>query len=92
MLELQEAKDYLRIDGNDNDEIISSILEAIPSYIEFSTGLTEKEQDKEPMCIQVSKFVLALWYNAEQTETDKLYTVINSLLKSISLKYGYKKE
>ena len=86
MLDLQEAKDYLRLDGNDNDIIVTSILSTIPSYIELSTGLPESEQDNEPMCKQVSKFILALWYNAEQTEEDKLNKVITSLLKAIATK------
>lgn len=87
MLDLQEAKDYLRVDGEDNDLIIRSILSSIPSFIEHSTGLNEDEQDNEPMCKQVSKFILSLWYNAEQTEDQKLQRVIDSLLKAISIKY-----
>ena len=92
MLDLQEAKDYLRLDGNDNDHIVTSILSSIPSYIELVTGLKEEEQDNEPMCKQVSKFILALWYNAEQTESDKLDKVISSLLKAITFKHDLKVE
>lgn len=87
MLTLEEAKEFLRVDGEDNDLIITSILEGIPSFIELSTGINEEVQLKEPMVKQVTKFILSLWYHAEQSDSDKIQKVIDSLLKAIKYKY-----
>lgn len=86
MLSVEEAREFLRIDNEDNDLIIDSILKAIPSYIELSTGLNINSQDKEPMAKEVSKHILSLWFNAEQTDHDKIQNVIDSLLKAIKFK------
>lgn len=84
MLTLVEARDYLRIDGTDNDGIISPLLTAIPGYIELTTGMTAAQQDTEPLAITASKFILLLWYNPEQADNVKLERVIESLLKGLS--------
>lgn len=79
-----EARDYLRLDGTDNDGVISPLLSAIPDYIETTTGMSAAQQASEPLANTVSKFLLALWYNAEGTETEKLERTINSLLKVLT--------
>lgn len=84
MLSLGEARDYLRVDGTDNDGVISPLLSAIPDYIETTTGMSAAQQATEPLADTVSKFLLALWYNAEGTETEKLERTINSLLKVVA--------
>ncbi len=86
MLSLNEARESLRIDGTDNDNIISALLEAIPSYIEVATGMTVSQQNTEPLINSVSRFILQLWYNAEQSDSEKLQRTIDSLLKAITLK------
>lgn len=86
MIDLEQARDVLRIDGTDNDEIISSLLETLPGYIEVTTGMSEGQQETEPMVDTVSGFLLKLWYHAEQTEAEKLQRTIDSLLKCITLK------
>lgn len=86
MLSLEQAREFLRIDGTDNDDIISALLETIPSYIEITTGMTVSQQNTEPLINTVSRFILQLWYNAEQSESEKLQRTIDSLLKAITLK------
>lgn len=86
MLSLEQAREFLRIDGADNDDIISALLETIPSYIEITTGMTVSQQNTEPLINTVSRFILQLWYNAEQSESEKLQRTIDSLLKAITLK------
>ena len=86
MLDLEQAREFLRIDDTDNDNIINALLEAIPSYIEITTGMTISQQNTEPLINTVSRFILQLWYNAEQSESEKLQRTIDSLLKAITLK------
>lgn len=85
VLNLEEAREHLRIDGTDNDEIILSLLEAIPDYIEVTTGMTPEQQETEPLARTASKFILQLWYNAEQTDSEKLQKTIDGLLKSLTV-------
>ena len=56
-LGLEEAREYLRIDGTDNDEIIFSLLKPY-RYIEVTTGMTPQQQQAEPLAKTVSKFIL----------------------------------
>ncbi len=84
MLSLEQAREFLRIDGTDNDNIINALLEAIPEYIEVTTGMAMPQQNTEPLINTVSRFILQLWYNAEQSESEKLQRTIGSLLKAIT--------
>lgn len=84
MLTIEEAREALRIDGTDNDIIIQPLLDAIPGYIEVTTGMMQAEQSGQPLVKTASKFILQLWYNAEQSEAERLQTVIDNLLKAIS--------
>ena len=86
MLSLDEARDTLRLDGTDNDAMIQALLSTIPDYIELTTGLDILAQQGEPLVDTVSTFLLKLWYNAEQSEAEKLQRVIDGLLKTITLK------
>lgn len=85
MITLNEAREYLRIDGTDNDIIISSLLDAIPGYIEVTTGMSQEQQATEPLVTTASKFILQLWYNAEQADSEKLQRTIDGLLKAITV-------
>lgn len=85
MLTVAEAREHLRIDGTDNDIIILSLLEAIPGYIEVTTGMSKEQQEAEPLVSTASKFILQLWYNAEQADSEKLQRTIDGLLKAITV-------
>ena len=86
MVTVDVAREWLRIDGTDNDQIIEGLLLAASSYIEVATGMGQEEQRQEPLAGTVAKFLLTLWYNAEQAEADKLQRTIDNLLKALSLK------
>ena len=84
-LDINEAREHLRVDGTDNDIIILSLLEAIPGYIEVTTGMTPEQQATEPLVKTASKFILQLWYNAEQADSEKLQRTIDGLLKALTV-------
>ena len=86
MVPLVVAREWLRIDGTDNDSIIEGLLLAAPDYIEMATGLEVSDQASEPLADTVTKFLLTLWYNAEQAEADRLQRTIDSLLKTLTIK------
>lgn len=84
MLTIEKAREWLRLDNEDNDFIIKGLLEAIPGYIEVTTGMPEEQQKDLPLVEAVSKFLITLWYNAEQADSAKLQKTIDSLLKAIT--------
>ena len=86
MVPLAVAREWLRIDGTDNDSIIEGLLLAAPDYIEMATGLEVSDQASEPLADTVTKFLLTLWYNAEQAEADRLQRTIDSLLKTLTIR------
>ena len=86
MVTLEQAREWLRLDGNDNDEIISGLLEAVPDYIEVTTGIDAERQKTEPLADTVTKFLLLLWYDAQQSEVERLQNLIDSLLKTLTAK------
>ena len=85
---LSEAKEVLRIDTDDNDEIIASLLVALPDYIEVKTGLTAAQQEAEPLVKTVSGFIITLWYYSDHADDVKLQRTIKELLHSIRTKAG----
>lgn len=86
MLTLEEARDILRVDAGDNDVLISSLIKALPDYIELVTGMTFRQQVEEPLVYTVEKFLLTLWYFADKADDASLNRTIDNLLKAISIK------
>lgn len=84
VMDLQKAKDILRLDNDYNDDLVLALLESIPSYIETTTGLTRLQQYDEPLTDTVGGFLLMLWFNAEDTNSEQLTRTIDSLLKTLS--------
>lgn len=83
---LSEAKEILRLDNDFNNSVIAALVDAVPSYIESTTGMTVEQQSKEPLATTVGGFLITLWYNAEGTDSYRLNQVIDSLLKTLSLR------
>ena len=81
-----DALNVLHVDAGVNDELISSLLIAIPSYIETTTGLKEADQYKEPLVETVSGFILTQWYYADHADDQALTRTINSLLKVLTIR------
>ena len=86
MFTLTDAKNVLHVDGTDNDVLIQGLIEAIPDYIELTTGMKQEYQAAEPLVDTVSGFIITLWYYADHADDVKLQRTIDSLLKCITLK------
>lgn len=81
---LEQAKEILRVDGTANDAIIQSLVNALPVYIETTTGMLPDQQFNEPLCYTVEGFLLTLWYYSDHADDLKLQRTIDNLLKTIS--------
>jgi len=80
---VEEARDVLRIDGADNDGQITALLAAIPAYLEITAGYAAAGEFS-PLAKTAARFILQLWYYGENSDTDKLKRVIDSLLKALA--------
>ncbi|MGX7091555.1 hypothetical protein [Hutsoniella sourekii] len=80
-----EAMDILRLDTYD-ENILTPIIQAIPSYIETTTGMSISDQLKEPLAKQTAGLLLQLWYNPESYDGYRLNLTIESLLKALKAK------
>ena len=83
IMSIDEARDILRLDGNDNDHIILPLIEAIPPYLRHKTGYIATG-DYSPVAKTAARFILQLWYFGEHGDVAKLERVIDCLLKSLS--------
>ena len=83
---LAEACNVLHVNAGDNDDLITSLIAALPDYIELTTGLPRFAQAYEPLVETLSGFLLTLWYYADHSDDQALTRTINALTKALSLK------
>lgn len=84
LITIEEARNTLRIDGTDNDVIILPLLEAIPSYLEVSTGKAWDTETVHPLAQTATKFILQLWFDNQGADTERLKRTIDSLLVALT--------
>ena len=83
---LSEACNVLHVNEGDNDELIESLIDALPDYIELCTGLRIVNQSAEPLVDVVGGFLLTQWYYADHADDQALTRTIDALLKALSVK------
>ena len=83
---LAEAREVLHVDAGVQDELIASLVYALPSYIETTTGLKEEYQANEPLVETVEGLLLTQWYYADHADDQSLTRTINALLKALSVR------
>jgi len=86
IMTLNEACNVLHVDQGNNDELIESLINALPDYIEQTTGMDRFQQQQEPLVKTCCNFLLILWYHADHSDDMKLQRTIDNLLKCITLK------
>ena len=83
---LSEACNVLHVNEGDNDELITSLVDALPDYIELTTGLDTDAQANEPLVKTLSGFLITLWYYADHSDDQALTRTIDALTKALTLK------
>lgn len=85
IITIEEARDTLRVDGSDNDIIIIPLIEAIPHYLEATTGKSWVDGETvHPLAKTAAKFILMLWYNPQGSEVQKIQGIVEGLLTTLT--------
>ena len=84
VISIDEAREWLRLDNTDNDAVIKGLLDGAAEYIEIATGLIPLDQAASPLAQTATKFLLSLWYDPTQSDTDRLQRSIDNLLKAVT--------
>ena len=83
---LAEARNVLHVDEGANDELIFSLVQALPDYIYTTTGLKPVNQSTEPLVNTVSGLLLTLWYYADHADDQSLTRTIDALLTALTIR------
>lgn len=84
LVDIFEARDILRVDGEDNDPIIIPLLQSIPSYLEVTTGRAWDDDTVHPLAQTVTKFILQLWFDPQGQDSEQLKRTIDNLLTALT--------
>lgn len=91
---LEQVKEYLRIDEDliEDDELISSLIEAATDYMEQTTG--KKYNDNSQLYVLAVKMLVAHWYEnrsifSTKTNVNNLPHSIEAIINHISLASKY---
>ncbi|HDK7165937.1 TPA: phage gp6-like head-tail connector protein [Clostridium botulinum] len=94
-MQLDELKEYLRVEGEDEDTTLSSLLLAAKSYIKNGTGLEEdmiKSDEIKELYNLCLKILISHWYENRVIETTgpnfhKLSFSVDSILIQLEAEY-----
>ena len=81
-ISLNELKDHLKIDGNEEDVLINSYLDSAKKYVLSYTGLTE-EQASEKEDLVFALLALAGEFYENRTNSVTIQVRENPIIKSI---------
>lgn len=85
-MELAQVKGYLRVDGEDEDVLISAFLTAAEEYVD-GAGVKQKEGKLYEVVVCM---LVALFYEHRDTASDKITIspVINNLITQLATRSG----
>lgn len=81
ILTLEEAKAKLRVDFEEDDELISGFIESIPDYLETKTGSRWEEEPINPLVKTLAWYLICSMYDHNFEHYEK---PINNLLMVLS--------
>lgn len=85
IINIEDARNALRVDGDYNDDIIEPLIESIPQYLYLTTGCEWDEgKSTHPLAKTASKFILQLWFDPQTEDSERLKKTIDGLLVSLT--------
>lgn len=92
---LEDIKEYLRVDGDDEDKLISTMMEAGKEYIRSAVG--EYDDTDKTANILLAAIVQNMYDNRELMQSDqqvkkRIEYTFQSMILQLRLKYELKQE
>ncbi|WP_300924838.1 head-tail connector protein [uncultured Clostridium sp.] len=89
IIELKDAKEFLKVDYDDEDSIIEDLIIAAEIYLKSATGKDFTNENK--LAVLYCKVLINEWYNNREliykkSESDKVRFTLQSIL--LQLKYS----
>lgn len=88
ILSLEEVKEWLRVDHDEDDASIEHLIKASEQYLRNATG--KEFDDSNELAKQFCLFLISDWYENRQLKGEKVgervRTIISSML--VQLQYG----
>lgn len=90
MIELQEVKDYLRVDIEEDDPLLETLIIAAVEYLKNATGKEYPATDEEGNAVNYElekiylKLLIAYWYE-NRTPAGKVGEEFSQMTKSLML-------
>lgn len=81
ILTLEEAKDILRVDYDDDNARIQRFIDSIPDFLENKTGSRWDKEPINPLVKSLAEFILRSWYDNNFKDYDN---AINNLLSTLT--------
>lgn len=81
ILTLSEAKSKLRVDFDEDDELIQNLIDAVPEYLENKTGSRWDTDPINPLVKTLAGFLLVTWYDGPQDSYEK---TINNMIATLT--------
>lgn len=87
IVELEEAKEWLHVEHNDDDKLLNSLVKASEQYLKNATGF--QYDNKNELAKLICLVLIVDWYENRELvgkASDKVRHTINSILMQLS--YG----
>lgn len=88
IITLEETKQYLRVDGKEDDALITSLMDAAESYLKNATGNTF--DDTNSLAKLFCWVLVTDWYESREhvgRASDKVRPIVESMLAQLSYCY-----
>lgn len=86
MLELSRVKNYIRVDVDEDDELIKMLMESAYSYVKGAIdNFEEKCKDKlfENKAEHIMLFLIADWYDSRQYSRYEKYNEVSHIVTAM---------
>ena len=90
LITLEEAKAQARIDHNDEDALIQTMIDASVSYVAHALNRDDLEAAPPPMAKQAALLVFADFYANREAQADRPYSQNKTVDSLLNLARNYK--
>lgn len=82
IITLEEAKNLLRVDFDEDDNLIQTLIDTIPEYLKNKTGKSWDTEPVNPLVKTLAGFLLQSWYDG--SSTPQLEKVIDNIIFTLT--------